>query len=71
MFEVGDKPVNRVSIWWFVESAVVPDKTVLEFSCYRTCAVDVLVVAVQEAAKRSGGWWTRLCLLEAGEHVVL
>jgi len=30
----------------FVESAVVPDEAVLEFSYNRTCAVDVLVVAV-------------------------
>ena len=50
-----EKPVNGVSGWRFVESAVVPDKAVLEFSCDWTSAVDVLVVAVQKAAKRSGG----------------
>ena len=37
-----------------VESAVVPDKAVLEFSCNRTCSVDVLVVAVEKLQKRFG-----------------
>jgi len=51
VFEISEKPVNGVSRWRFVEAAVVPDEAVLEFSCYRTCAVDVLVVAVQKAPK--------------------
>ena len=51
VFEVGEKAVNRVSGWRFVESAVVPDEAVLEFSCYRARAVDILVVAVQKAPK--------------------
>jgi hypothetical protein len=55
MFETGGKPVNSVSGWWFVESTVVPDTAVLEFSDNWTSAADVLVVAVQKAAKRSGG----------------
>jgi len=29
MFEISEKPVNSVSGWRFVESAVVPDKAVL------------------------------------------
>ena len=33
VFEIGEKPVNCVSRWRFVESAVVPDEAVLEFSC--------------------------------------
>jgi hypothetical protein len=45
VFEVGEKAINRVSGWWVVESAV-PYGVVLEFSRDRTCAVDVLVVAV-------------------------
>jgi hypothetical protein len=32
VFEIGEKPVNRVSGWRFVEPAVIPDETVLEFS---------------------------------------
>jgi hypothetical protein len=55
VFEIGERPVNRVSGWWFVEAAVVPDEAVLEFSCNRPCSVDVLVVAVQKAAKEV--WW--------------
>jgi hypothetical protein len=55
VFEVGEKPVNRVSGWWFVETAVVPDETVIKFSSHRTCAVDILVVAVQKGAKEI--WW--------------
>ncbi|SDE03741.1 hypothetical protein SAMN05192552_11111 [Natrinema hispanicum] len=55
VFEVGKKPINRVSGRWFVKSAVVPDEAVLEFSCNWTCAVGVFVVAVQKAAKEV--WW--------------
>jgi hypothetical protein len=51
VFEVGEKPVNRISRWRFVESAVVPDEAVLEFSCNRACVVDILVVAVEKATK--------------------
>ena len=51
VFEVGEKAINRVSGWRFVESAVVPDKAVLKFSCNRACSVDILVVAVQKASK--------------------
>ena len=51
MFEIGEKPVNCVSRWRFVESAVVPDKAVLEFSCDRTSAVYVLIVAVEKPAE--------------------
>ncbi|WP_434523266.1 hypothetical protein [Halorubrum sp. AS12] len=46
VFEIGEKAVNRVPRRRFVESTVVPDEAVLEFSCNRTCAVDILVVAV-------------------------
>ncbi len=68
VFEVGEKPVNRVSGWRFVESTVVPDKAVLKFSCNRTRAVDILVVAVQKAAKEV--WWlVNSCSpLEAGAN---
>jgi len=38
VFEVRENVVNRVSGWGVVESAVVPDKAVLEFSWNRTCA---------------------------------
>jgi len=55
VFEISKKSVNGVSRWRFVESTVVPDKAVLEFSCDWTSAVDVLVVAVQKAAKEV--WW--------------
>ena len=51
VFEIGEKSVNGVSEWQFVESAVVLDKAVLKFLCNWTSAVDVLVVAVQKAAK--------------------
>ena len=51
VFEVGEKPVNGISGWRFVESAVVLDKPVLKFLCNWTSPVDVLVVAVQKAAK--------------------
>jgi len=44
VFEVGEKSVNRVSGWRFVESAVVPDEPVPEFSRNWACAVDVLVI---------------------------
>jgi hypothetical protein len=72
VFEIGERAVNRVSGWRFVESAVVPDETVLEFSCARTCAVYILVVAVQKAPKEI---WRLVnsCspLLRGDEHVVL
>jgi hypothetical protein len=55
VFEVGEKPVNRVSGWRFVEAAIVPDEAVLEFSCDWTRTVDILVVAVQKATKEVGG----------------
>ena len=51
MFEISEKPVNGVSRWRFVKSAVVPDESVLEFSRYRACSVDVLVVAMEKGAK--------------------
>jgi len=71
VFEVGEKAVNRVSGWRFVESAVVPDEAVLEFSCHRACAVDVLVVAVEKAAKEIR-WLMDSCSppVSGGEHVV-
>ncbi|SEP30391.1 hypothetical protein SAMN05216388_10726 [Halorientalis persicus] len=71
VFEAGEKAINRVSGWRFVESAVVPDKAVLNFSCNRTRAVDILVVAVEEAAKEI--WWlVHSCSppRSGGEHVV-
>lgn len=46
VFEISEKPINSVSRGRFVESAVVPDKAMLEFSCDWTSAVDTLVVAV-------------------------
>jgi len=49
--EISEKPINGGSRWRFVESAVVIDKPVLGFSFDRTSPVDVLVVAVQKAAK--------------------
>ncbi len=55
VFEIGEKVINRVSGWRFVESAVIPDETVLELSRNRVCTVDILVVAVQKAAKEV--WW--------------
>jgi len=72
VFEVGEKPVNRVSGWRFVEPAVVPDQSMMKFSCDRTCAVYILVVAVENAAKEV--WWlvnTCSSPLRGGEHVVL
>ena len=72
VFEIGEKPVNGVSGWRFVESAIVPDKTVLKFSCNWTRAVDILVVAVQKAAKEVW-WFVNSCSppRSGGEHVVL
>ncbi len=55
VFEVGKKPVDCVSGWRSIETAVVPDQSVLTFSCDRTCAVYILIVAVQKAAKEV--WW--------------
>ncbi|SIS16753.1 hypothetical protein SAMN05421752_11634 [Natronorubrum thiooxidans] len=72
MFEVGEKSINRVSRWRFVESAVIPDKTVLKFSCNWARTVDIPVVAVQKATKEI--WWLmHSCSPPAsgGEHVVL
>ena len=72
LFEIGEKPVNSVLGWRFIESAVVPDKAVLEFSCDWTSAIDILVVAVQKAAKEVW-WFVNSCSPPAsgGEHVVL
>jgi len=72
VFEIGEKPVNSGSGRRFVESALVPDKALLEFSCDWTSAVDVLVVAVQKPAKEVW-WFVNLCSppLRGGEHVVL
>jgi len=72
VFEVGEKAINRVSGWRFVESTVVPDEAVLELSRHRACAVDVFVVAVEKAAKEI--WWLVYSCsppLRGGEHVVL
>ena len=55
VFEIGEKAISRVPGWRFVESAVIPDETVLELSCNRTYAVDILVVAAQKTAKEI--WW--------------
>jgi hypothetical protein len=71
VFEVGENPVNRVSGWRLVETAVVPDEAALEFSCDRTSAIDILVVAVQKPPKEV--WWlVHSCSppLRGGEHVV-
>jgi len=72
VFEVGEEAINRVSGRRFIESAVVPDKAVLKFSCNRTRAVDVLVLAVHKATKEIR-WLMYSCSLPAsgGEHVVL
>jgi len=72
VFEIGEKAINSVSRWWFVESAVVLGKAVLKFSCNWMCAVDILVVAVQKAAKEVW-WFVNSCSppLRGGEHVVL
>ena len=48
---IGEKMFNGISEWRFVESAVVPEETVLEISCHQSYAVNVLVVTVQKAAK--------------------
>jgi len=72
VFEVGEKPINRVSRWPFLKSAVVPSEAVLGFSCNWSCAVDILVLAVQKAAKEV--WWlVNSCSppRSGGEHVVL
>jgi len=72
VFEIGEKPINRVSGWRFIESAVVPVEAVLEFWCNRTCTVDIFVVAVEEAAKEI--WWlVNSCSppRSGDEHVVL
>jgi hypothetical protein len=72
VFEIGEKAINRVSRWRFVEPAVVPDEAVLEFSCNRTCPVNILVVAVEKAAKEVW-WFVNSCSppFRGGEHVVL
>jgi hypothetical protein len=72
VFEIGEKTINRVSGWRFIEPTVVPDEAVLEFSCSRTCPVDILVVAVEEATKEI--WWlVNSCSppRSGGEHVVI
>lgn len=62
----------RISGRRFAESAVVPDEAVLRFSCNRTCAVAVIVLAVQKATKEVG-WLVNSCSppLRGGEHVGL
>jgi hypothetical protein len=69
MFEIGEKAINRVSGWRYVESAVVPDQAVVMFSCNRTCTVSILIVAVEKAAKEV--WWLVFAPRSGGEHVVL
>ena len=72
VFEIGEKAINSVSGWRFVESALVPDKAVLKFSCNWTRAVDIPVVAVQKTAKEVW-WFVNSCSppRSGGEHVVL
>ena len=72
VFEIGEKAINRVSGWRFVESAVVPGEAVLEFSCHRSRTVDIFVVAVEKASKQVW-WFVNSCSppLRGGEHVVL
>jgi len=72
VFEVGEEAINRVSRRRSIEATAEPDQRLLEFSCDRTSAVDVLVVAVKKAAEE---FWRLMnpCSppLAGGEHVVL
>jgi hypothetical protein len=47
MFEVTQKPVDRVSGWRLIKSAVVPTESVLELPCCRSSAINGLVIAMQ------------------------
>jgi hypothetical protein len=71
VFEIGEKAINRVSGWRFVEPTVVPGEAVLEFSCNRSRAVDIFVVAVEKAPKEIW-WFVNSCSppRSGGEHVV-
>jgi hypothetical protein len=72
VLKIGEKAVNHISGWRFVESVVVPDEAVLEFSCHCACIVDVLVIAAEKAAKEIR-WLVYSCSppQTGGEHVVL
>jgi hypothetical protein len=48
VFKISEKPINCISGQRSIESATVPDKAVLEFSCDWTRAVDIFVIAVEE-----------------------
>ena len=70
--EVGEKAIDRVSRRRSIEATAKPDEIVAEFAGDRAWAVDVLVVAVQEAAEELG----RLVIscsppANGGEHVIL
>lgn len=56
----------------FGEAAIIPDKRVLEFTCDRSYAVDVLVIAVKKVSKEI--WWlVNSCSpsTSGGERIVL
>ena len=70
--EVGEKPIDRRHETRSIEPTAKPDGIVAEFAGDRPYAVDVLVVAVQEAAEE----FQRFVIscsppLAGGEHVVL
>jgi len=72
ILRIGEKPLNCISRWRFIDTAVVPDKAVLKFSGNWKCAVVILVIVVQEATKVVS-WLVNSCstLLRGGEHVVV
>ena len=70
--EVGEKAIDRVSRRRSIEATAQPDNRVPKFSLNGTNAVDVVVVAMEEAMHQF--WWFVLSCsprLRRGEHVEL
>jgi len=70
VLEVSEEAIDRVSRRRSIEATAEPDNGVVQFSCNRTDAVDVLVIAMEKATHHLG----RLKIscsprLRRGEHV--
>ena len=72
VLKISEEAIDRVSRRRSIEAAAEPDNGVVQFSCNRTDAVDVLVVAMEKSTHHLGRFKIscspRLC---RGEHIEL
>jgi hypothetical protein len=51
VLKIGEKPINCISQRRFIETVILPDKIILEFSGNRTRTADIPIIAVREATE--------------------